>query len=315
MAKAGQQWTEQEFAGQDLGDARLNRRAKKSVERLAAKSTASIPEACDSRSGTFAAYRFLRNADVSWKGILAPHWASKQARMRSQSVLLRIQDTTELDCNGQEIAGLGSLNYEARRGIYLHPTYTVTTEREPLGALDAWMWTRKERGADCERPRQKESTRWVEGYERVAEMAPDMPDTRLVYVADREADMVELMRRADELGTPADWLVRAQDDRCLPEGEGVKLWASTTSVESLGQIRFVTGARKHQKSRAVRQQLWAREVEIADGKRGKIKTHCVIAREVGAPTGVNPIEWRLLTNRVVETQEQAVELINWYRAR
>ncbi|WP_232482278.1 transposase [Burkholderia ubonensis] len=34
MAKAGQQWTEQEFAGLDLGDARLNRRAKILVERL-----------------------------------------------------------------------------------------------------------------------------------------------------------------------------------------------------------------------------------------------------------------------------------------
>ncbi|WP_232444632.1 IS4 family transposase, partial [Burkholderia ubonensis] len=257
----------------DLGDARLNRRAKKLVERLAAKPTASIPEACDSWSETCAAYRFLRNTEVSWEGILAPHWASTQARMRSQSVVLCIQDTTELDFNGQEIAGLGPLNYEARRGMYLHPTYAVTTEREPLGVLDAWMWTREERGADGERPGQKESARWVEGYERVAEMAPDMPDTRLVYVADREADMVELTRRADELGTPADWLVRAQPDRCLPEGEGIKLWASTTSVEPLGEIRFATGAREHQKSRAVRQQLWAREVEIADGKRGKIKIH------------------------------------------
>lgn len=315
MAKTGQQWSEQEFAGLDLGDARLNRRAKKLVERLAANPTASIPEACDSWSETCAAYRFLRNTDVSWEGILAPHWASTQARMRGEPVVLCIQDTTELDFNGQEIAGLGPLNYEARRGMYLHPTYAVTTEREPLGVLDAWMWAREERGADGERGGQKESARWVEGYERVAEMAPDMPDTRLVYVADREADMVELMRRADELGTPADWLVRAQHDRCLPEGEGIKLWASTTSGEPLGEIEFVTGAREHQKSRAVRQQLWAREVEIADGKRGKIKIHCVIAREVGAPAGVKPIEWRLLTNRVVQTQEQAVELINWYRAR
>lgn len=267
MAKAGQQWTEQEFVGLDLGDARLNRKAKKLVERLAAKPTASIPEACDSWSETRAAYRFLRNTDVSWEGILAPHWASTQARMRSQSVVLCIQDTTELDFNGQEIAGLGPLNYEARRGMYLHPTYAVTAEREPLGVLDAWMWTREERGADGERPGQKESARWVEGYERVAEMAPDMPDTRLVYVADREADMVELMRRADELGTPADWLVRAQHDRCLPEGEGVKLWASTTSVEPLGEIRFVTGAREHQKSRAVRQQLWARGPRGRDRRR------------------------------------------------
>ncbi|WP_206955976.1 IS4 family transposase [Trinickia acidisoli] len=315
MAKAAQQWTEQEFAGLDLGDARLNRRAKKLVERLAAKPTASIPQACDSWSETCAAYRFLRNTDVAWEAILEPHWASTQERMRSQPVVLCIQDTTELDFNGQEIDGLGPLNYEARRGLYLHPTYAVTSEREPLGVLDAWMWAREKREADGTRAGQKESVRWVEGYERVAEMAADMPSTRLVYVADREADMVELMRRACELGTPADWLVRAKHDRCLPDSDGAKLWSSTTSAAPLGEISFVTGARENQKSRTVRQQLWAREVEIADGQRGKLKVHCVVAREVDAPAGAKPIEWRLLTSRAVATQEQAVELINWYRAR
>ena len=40
------------------------------------------------------------------------------------------------------------------------------------------------------------SLRWIEGYERIAEMAARLPTTRLVYVADREADLVPLMPRA-----------------------------------------------------------------------------------------------------------------------
>jgi hypothetical protein len=157
MVKVARQWTEHEFAGLDLGDARLDRRAKKLMERLAERPAASIPEACDSWSETVVAYRFLRNPDVAWEGILAPHWARTQERMRAQPVVLCIQDTTELDFNGQEIAGLGPLNYEARRGMYLHPTYAVTVDREPLGVLDAWMWARERRGADGVRPGQKES--------------------------------------------------------------------------------------------------------------------------------------------------------------
>ena len=39
------------------------------------------------------------------------------------------QDTTELDFNGQAIAGLGPLSYEAQRGMYLHPTFAVTPAR------------------------------------------------------------------------------------------------------------------------------------------------------------------------------------------
>lgn len=69
------------------------------------------------------------------------------------------------------------------------------------------------------------------------------------------------------------------------------------------------------RQQAVRQRLWAREVEIKDGDKGRITVTCVVAREVDAPAGVKPIEWRLLTNRTVAAQEQAVELIDWYRAR
>lgn len=68
-----------------------------------------------------------------------------------------------------------------------------------------------------------------------------MPGTRLVYVADREADMVAIMCRARDLETPVDWLVRAKHNRCLPDGDGDKLWAYTTKGEALGEITFTMG--------------------------------------------------------------------------
>lgn len=92
-------------------------------------------------------------------------------------------------------------------------------------------------------------------------MAADMPGTRLVYLADREADMVEMIRRAHELGTPADWLVRAKHDRCLPGGKGARTWATTTDDAPLGEIEFTLGARERHPARKVRQQLWARQVD------------------------------------------------------
>jgi hypothetical protein len=55
------------------------------------------------------------------------------------------------------------------------------------------MWAREKKDESGQRGGPKESVRWIEGYERIAEMAPDMPSTRLVYVADREADLMALM--------------------------------------------------------------------------------------------------------------------------
>ena len=43
-------------------------------------------------------------------------------------VVLCLHDTTELDFSGQTIEGLGPLSYEAQRGMYLHPTYAVSTD-------------------------------------------------------------------------------------------------------------------------------------------------------------------------------------------
>lgn len=52
---------------------------------------------------------------------------------------------------------------------------------------------------------QKESTRWIDGYKCVAEMAVQLLLTRLVHVADREADLLAMMLWAQELDTPACW--------------------------------------------------------------------------------------------------------------
>jgi hypothetical protein len=53
------------------------------------------------------------------------------------------------------------------------------------------MWARQEKGE----PDIRESTRWTEGYQRVAELKAALSGTEIVYVADREADIRELIER------------------------------------------------------------------------------------------------------------------------
>lgn len=92
------------------------------AEQLAEKPSASIPAACGGWTETQAAYRFLAQEDVGWQDILEPQWQCLAARMAAHRTVLCIQDTTELDFNGQTITGLGPLSFEAQRGMYLHPT-------------------------------------------------------------------------------------------------------------------------------------------------------------------------------------------------
>jgi len=306
-------WVPTEFESMDLGDPRRKQRAIRLIERLSAQPTASVPQACGDWADTLAAYRFFDNDKVAWEGILTPHIKCSVSRMAEHPVVLCIQDTTELNFNGQQAKGLGPLSYEAQRGMYVHPTYAVSTSREPLGVLDAWMWAREPKDADGRRPGIKESLRWVEGYERLAEMAPQLPETRLVYLADREADLMDLMRRAGELGTPVDWLLRAKHNRTLSDGD--KLWSAVMQGEPLGEIRFVMASRKGQRAREVVQQVWAKLLQLPDGKGSFVQASCIVAKEMQPAAGDKSVEWRLLTNLPVQSLEQAAQMIDWYRAR
>lgn len=306
-------WAEEELKTLQLGDARLEQRAVLLLERLGQRPSASIPRACESWAETTAAYRFLRNEEVSWDRILTAHWRATQERMAQHGVVLCIQDTTELDYHGQQMEGPGPLIHEPQRGLYLHPTYVVSTAREPLGVANAWSWAREFKDSQGVRGGISEGVRWIESYERMGESARELPQTRHVCVGDRESDMVALMRRAHELGYPADYLVRSQHNRVVPGG--ARMWDRVMQERPLGVLGFTLPGGRGRRQRTVTQAIRAQRLEIPDGDAGQIPVTCVIASEIDTASGAKPVVWRLLTNRRVDSLEQASELIDWYRAR
>lgn len=276
----------------------------------------SIPEACCGWADTNAAYRFFMNDSVSANALLEAHGDSTVERIRRSHspIILCLQDTTELNFNGQQIEGLGRLSYDAQRGMYLHPTLCVTPERIALGVTDAWMWARgKTKKEDKKTPGVKESIRWTEGYERIGEMAASVPGNRLVYVADREGDLTELMQRAEQLGHPADWLIRAKHNRSL--GDKEKLWDKVTQQSPLASIRFTKSRRKGEKARQVCQEIKVLSCRLHSHSKIPTTVTLVEARELNPPKGKAPLIWRLLTNRSVDSADEAIELLDWYLCR
>lgn len=303
-------WAEEELSGISLGDARLDKRAGKLLSSMSSRPQASIPQACGGAAEIKAAYRLIDQDDVDWRDLMAPHWGKSLRRMSGEPVVLCIQDTTELNFNGRQTRGLGRLSYDAQRGMYAHLTYAVTPHRLPLGVLDCWMWARKARGE----PDLLESTRWIEGYEGIAEMAAQLPTTRLVYVADREADIGALLARAQALDYPADLLIRVQHDRKLDGTEGSVLTA-LSEAPVLGEIAFALAPGRGRKARTVTQRVSVvRSLVRLPGNQTAMLT-VVEAREYDTPAGETPVCWRLLTNRKIDDLAQAGELIDWYRSR
>lgn len=289
--------------GLELGDSRRTQRLIKLVEDLSARPTGSIPVASGGWAETKAAYRLLDNPALAWREMLEVHTQCTAKRRQGQPVILCLQDTTDWDFTSQPgIAGLGRLRYEAQHGLYGHPTLAVTPEGVALGVIDAWIWARGPK----DEPQVKESTRWVEGYDRVAELAETVPDTRLVYVADRAGDLRALMEPAARRGTPADWLVRAKHNRT--PGPGEKLWDRLARSEPLGAVEFWLPAAPGRPARVVRHSLYVQSVTLpARPGALAVTVTAMRARDEQPPVGQPAIDWRWLTNRTAETLEQVAD--------
>jgi hypothetical protein len=157
----------------------------------------------------------------------------------------------------------------------------VTPDRELLGVTNAWTWAREFKAADGTRPGALESMRWIESYERVAEQALRLGQTRHVCVCDRESDIMALLVRARELNHAADYLVRSQHNRALPE-DG-KLWEKVGQAPVLGCVRFELPAGRGRKARSVQQQVRIERVMLKDSAKVELEVTCVMAAEIDAP--------------------------------
>jgi hypothetical protein len=93
------------------------------------------------------------------------------------------------------------------------------------------------------------------------------------------------------------------------------LWVAVAQGELLGQVSFEMPRGRGRRARTVTQEIRSKRISLSDGQGGTLEVTCLFAREIGAPVGSQPVMWRLLTNRNVDTLAQATELIDWYRAR
>jgi hypothetical protein len=144
------------------------------------------------------------------------------------------------------------------------------------------------------------------------------PNTTVVSVGDREADIFELFDLARTLPPAPQLLVRAEQNRVLTAEQG-KLWEHLARQPIAGYQHLQVPRRNKRPARVARMAISYARVELkAPQPKAKLKPvtlWAVWAREIEAPPGIEPLEWMLLTTCVVESFEQATEKITWYAAR
>ncbi|MES1226707.1 MAG: IS4 family transposase [Bacteroidota bacterium] len=322
-------WVNEELNGIDIGDTRLNDRAKIMLETLGSKPNVSIPNAfCNGWSELKAAYRFFDNGKVTAEKILLPHTKATIKRIQQEKVVLIPQDTTQFHFYDKNLEGIGPLSYENEAGFLSHISMAVTPEGVNLGIISNRTWARNELGKTADRKKkrieEKESYRWLESLLIANEVAKKAPKTTIVSVSDREGDIYELYAELDKLETDnLHYLVRVSIDRKLEDeaANGNTIWSNIVQADNLGEIEVNIPRSGSRKSRQAVLTLRASQVRLCPPKRDNgeqllpVEMSIILAQEESPPKGSEPIQWLLLTDIEVTTFEEAVEKLSWYICR
>lgn len=329
-----------ELNGLDLGDARLNARGQTLLSRFGENPQASIPAACRGWSETDAAYKFFANPRVDAEGILASHRQATIDRCRQESVVLLVQDTSELDYTAKSasIKGLGVLDHRDRRGMHLHLHAAFTPDGCCLGVVNAKFLTRSEESIGQARQRahlpieEKESLRWLEGYRQACAIQRELFLRRVVSIADREADIYEVFAEAERKPSTrrwdkADFIIRAKNDRSLPEKDEnggpwcyQKLWSTLEESPEQFCRTIDLPATAKRPARRARLAVHARQVALKPPYRqGRklppVTVRAVLVQEMDPPDGVESVEWLLLTSLPIDSRQAIEQVIDYYCGR
>jgi hypothetical protein len=333
----------EEMAEGELGDRRLTARRDRLITVLEQHPDVGFPDACADDADVEALYRFLRNRRVSWEAVLAPHLTATAARCQALGDVLVVHDTTDMVFRGATArVGLATLG-EQRHGFWLHASLAVSADgvRAPLGIVAVKPFIRKtqppgkpkrhqERFADPD----KESRCWMDGVRAARAQLGAMVGA--VHLMDREGDSYELL--AALIAEGERFIVRLNHDRRViaeaPTDPGTKLSDLCGNLSPWGEREVYVSPRggaaqrplharkKHpaREGRLARLRFAARPITLRRPKSythtpPTLAVHVVSVWEVGAPVGVHPIAWRLVTTESIATPSDVTRVIDAYRTR
>jgi hypothetical protein len=327
------QGIELEFRHIDLGDQRLNKRAVSLLEAMAADPAASINAAMDGWNDTLAAYRFFDNPSVEEKEILAAHRSRTEERIAEEDVVLVVQDTTELDFTSHPTKDTGVLNDENRFGLYDHSHLAFTPERLCLGVLDVDFFDRTPQSLGRAKERkydpieQKESYRWLQGYRLASELTGQHSNTQIVSVADCECDIYEIFCEHAKQETPADFVIRANQDRRSTQldtdagGKTYKKVRDEVAANELLTTREVDLPQTPKReARVAHLEIRAKTVVVKPPHMreslGTVQYNLVLVQEVGRPEDdETTVSWLLITTLPIDTVDAVMRVVDYYVAR
>jgi Transposase DDE domain len=290
--------------------------------RVCERQTVCLRKLGDDRAEQVKFRRFVMNERVT-VGKMVARLRARIAEVAAGRHVLAIQDTSEINYEAKRARkrGLGTVGNGSDVGLFVHPMLTVDAETgHCLGLADVQVWRRfKSKAPDYRKQpiEEKESYRWLRGPHRAKWALAKA--AMVTVIDDREGDIYEKWARLPNRRTHL--LSRACRDRAVVGGG--TLFAAMAALPERHRFTLDLPARPGKRqARQARLSVRFGKVRICRPKAcsdphapPEIELSAIEVRELNPPAGEDPIHWRLLTTHEIESIEQAVTVIGWYRQR
>jgi len=170
---------------------------------------------------TKALYRLLDEPDVTFAALMQPHLQQTREQALSSSVVLLVQDTTDIDLSHRrKISGVGQIGNERGRGFFVQTVLAVRPQtREVLGCMAQEPFVRipapqGEQRYQRRKREERESDVWIR---QVHAIGTPEPGSLWVHVGDRGADMFPFFQACRS--TQTHFLVRTGKSRRVQQDE------------------------------------------------------------------------------------------------
>lgn len=319
------------FPDLDLGDARRSRRFRRVVEALARHPGASLPHLFPDPTQYRAALALFHSGGCTHEAILSDHAAATLTALEARTEpVLFIHDATHLDFSGHTTLAddLGPVGNGGGRGWVAHQTIAVDpAQRIVHGLVSQILHVREEstRGEKVAARRQRasrESRLWEQGIDQIG---PRPAGAAWIDVADRGADAFEFLQALSAQGRR--FVIRSTHNRALGTGPSAaraperlhdRLRQREPQARWVLELPARTGAGARRANLCgTAQRVTLRPPHVRKGafRRAPVAVWAVRVWEPEAPSGVEPLEWVLLTGEAVEEPGALERVAGWYACR
>ncbi len=320
------EWAQENFGESKLGDKRRSVRLVRIARDLARHAGSSLLKSCDGdEAAAEGLYRLLRNTEVDPLAMAEGGFQATVRRAGSCARLLAVEDSTSLAYVHSVTAELGTTSNKplgVTKGFMVHSVMLLDGDSgATVGLIEQRRWKRTAAAFGQKHQRRerayedKESFKWQRAGQAVRARLGAALSGRMIAVCDREADISEYLEWQRQVG--GRYVVRAAQDRRLA-GAAQGLWDTLEQAPCMGTQEIEIPQRGGRPARRAQVSLRAQAVEIAGSVRkgvGSVCCQALLVREEQAPTGVEGLEWLLLTTEAVTTRAQALELLWIYGRR